>query len=165
MSGLIAQVREMVAFTASIENGELAQYWLLLDELRDGRGYVFLMELPWDGHETERLFDDLAEACEAADTPYQLGQSAGVWRITTLWLATPHSDRTSRLCGDLAHGAPALTLVAPALKTGFVSSSEHIPISQRLIELAPGVRSHGLLGRGLGCCPVDLMASATSSRA
>lgn len=81
MSGTIPHVRETATFLAQIENGELAQYRLLLCELRGGRGYVFLMELPWGGHETERFYDTLAEACDAADTLYQLGEGAGVWRI------------------------------------------------------------------------------------
>lgn len=95
MSGTIPHVRETATFMAQIENGELAQYRLLLGELRDGRGYVFLMELPWGAHETERFYDDLAEACEAADTLYQLGQGAGIWRIQRYGWQRPTAPGTA----------------------------------------------------------------------
>jgi hypothetical protein len=42
---------------------------------------VFLMELPWGGHETERLYDTLAEACEDADKVYAMGVDGGRWDV------------------------------------------------------------------------------------
>jgi len=54
---------------------------LMLGELPDGHGYLYAMQLPWGGHETDRTYDTLAEARAIAGEIYRLWGDAGAWQV------------------------------------------------------------------------------------
>jgi hypothetical protein len=76
-----ARTRETATYVVTTADGEQPQCLLLLGDLADGRGYIYAMELPWGGHETERTYDTVPEACAAADGVYRLWKDTGAWQI------------------------------------------------------------------------------------
>lgn len=76
-----ARIRETATFVARIETGWQPRYLLLVGELHGGHGYIYAMQLPWGGSETERWYDNLASACANAAEIYQMWTADGVWQI------------------------------------------------------------------------------------